>query len=279
MAMQMRIQQASTTPIFALHSSASNKGQWRQLAQELENKFDVITPNLPGYGSTNIHQDFSKNGVAIIATPIIQQIEQYGRAAHLVGHSQGGGVALKIALMRPDLVKSLTLYEPATFHFLKAGSTQDRGMLAEINQVSGLLSASVVSGRPDIGMMQFIDFWNGNGAWENLSQELKAKLTNQATTVMSDFAYGFEETWSLEQLERLNIPTLMMMGMESPNIAQYVATKIANTIPNARLALLPGLGHMAPVSHPEWVNPRIQEHIANTERAAVSLSWPHRSAA
>jgi pimeloyl-ACP methyl ester carboxylesterase len=277
--MQMKIQNTLTAPVFALHSSASSNGQWKQLKQELEGKYDVITPNLPGYGLTSLEQDFTLEGVASIAAPVIKEIQKYGTGVHIVGHSNGGGVALKVALMRPDLVKSLTLYEPATFHFLKSGTFEDKNLFAEIAQVSGLLTASVASDRPDLGMKQFIDFWNGNDSWEKLPLDLQAKLTGYATMVMSDFANGFSETWPLAQLQQLNIPTLMMIGMESPSVAQHAAVSIAHSIPGARLALLPGLGHMAPVFQSKWINPRIQEHIAKIERAATSLSWPHRSAA
>ena len=279
MTMHMRIQNSSTAPVFALHSSASSSGQWKQLKQELEVQFDVITPNLPGYGMSSIKQDFTMEGVAGIAAPLIQEMERFGRPVHLVGHSLGGNVCLKIALMRPDLIKSLTLYEPATFHFLKFGNSEDKSVFADINQVSGLLTASVATGRPDLGMMHFIDFWNGEGSWNKLPEDLRKKLSANATAVMSDFSNGFSETWFIDQLQELHIPTLMMIGMESPDIAQNVSVEIANAIPNARLALLPGLGHMAPVFQPEWVNPRIREHIAKTERAAMSLSWPSRSAA
>ena len=167
MTMHMRIQNSSTAPVFALHSSASSSSQWKQLKQELETQFDVITPNLPGYGMSTIKQNFTIDGVAGIAAPLIQEMERYGRPVHLVGHSLGGNVSLKIALMRPDLIKSLTLYEPATFHFLNHGNSEDKSAFANINQVSGLLTANVASGRPDLGMMHFIDFWNGEGSWIN----------------------------------------------------------------------------------------------------------------
>ncbi|MGI9350923.1 MAG: alpha/beta fold hydrolase [Rhizobiaceae bacterium] len=279
MTLQFKIAPTFNAPVFAIHSSASNNTQWKHLVQELDARFDVIAPNLPGYGDLAITPDFSETGVAITAAPIIREIEKQRQPVHLVGHSQGGGVALKIALMRPALIKSLTLYEPATFHFLKSGDRTDKQMSAAINQVAGLLTASCQSDRPDLGMKQFIDFWNGDGAWNQSPPALRKKLAEQATIVMSDFARGFEETWTLSDLEQLEIPTLMLMGMASPKVAQHVATKITRAIPNARMAMLPGLGHMAPVFQPQWINPRIREHIAGVERPAVPCSWPQKSAA
>ena len=44
---------------------------------------------------------------------------------HLVGHSHGAAVALEIAIQRPDLVRSLTLIEPAVYHLLHSGSASD----------------------------------------------------------------------------------------------------------------------------------------------------------
>lgn len=269
----------SNAPVIALHSSASTGRQWLSLIEAMDPAFNVSAPDLPGYSATGLKPDYTQKGVAITAIPIIREIEKFSSQVHIVGHSHGAGVALKIALMRPDLVKSLSLYEPAAFHFLKDGTPEEKKHFSTIRQVHGQLTAAVASERPDQGMAQFINFWNEPEAWNAMSPDIRKLLTGQANAVMADFANGFTETWTLQDLTKLNIPTLMMVGMSSPEIAQYVATRIARTIPNTRLAMLPGLGHMAPVFQPHWVNPRIHEHIASVQFPRTPCVWPHRTAA
>lgn len=268
-----------TAPVVALHSSASSSLQWRHLENALSDRFAVSAPNLPGYGGEAITVAPSKDGVRTVAEPIIQHIGAFGQPVHLVGHSFGAAVALKIALTRPDLIKSLTLYEPAAFHFLKSGDQQERALFDGISQISNSVSDNHAAGTPALGMQTFVDFWNGTGAWDKMPQHTQDNLSTLAPAIMSDFANGYTETWSLDDLADLQMPVLMLMGMDSPDVAQHVAMRIADAIPHSRLAMLPDLGHMAPVFEPDWVTPRIYEHIVNTERPVANCFWPQLSAA
>ncbi len=266
-------------PVVALHSSASTGSQWKKLLEDMEGRYDVIAPDLPGYGNGHLSADDGQQGVAAAARPIIRRIETLGTPVHLVGHSFGAAIALKIAMMRPDLIKSLCLYEPACFHFLRDGDQTDRDLYSGIADVSETLSRNARAGDPEKGMKRFIDFWNGADAWHRMPAYAQQHLAAQANSVMTDFARGFAESWTPGELVRLEMPTLVMMGMDSPALAQRVAMRIADAIPGARLAMLPGLGHMAPLSAPKWVNPRIIGHIATVERHANPIRWPVLTAA
>ncbi|MCP4317294.1 MAG: alpha/beta hydrolase [Hyphomicrobiales bacterium] len=268
-----------SAPVVALHSSASSSTQWKHLAGEINGRFALSAPDLPGYGSSEMTIRPTEEGVVAVAAPVIEHIAEFGQPVHLVGHSHGAAVALKVALMRPDLVKSLTLYEPAAFHFLNAGDDQDRALFAEISDVRDAVKTGAEAGTEDRGMAGFIDFWNGEGTWTSLLPHSREKLSAMAASILTDFACGFAETWTLEDVSRLTMPTLVLMGLESPEVAQHVAASIAGAVPDARLAMLPGLGHMAPVFEPEWVDPRICEHITGTERPVANCYWPRRSAA
>lgn len=268
-----------STPVVALHSSASSSIQWKHLAGELDGRFMLSAPDLPGYGASQDVTADSSEGVDTAARLVIEHIAEFAQPIHLVGHSNGAGIAIKVALTRPDLIKSLTIYEPASFHFLKAGGETDRAFHDEITAVRDAVETGLKAGDEDRGMEGFIDFWNGQGSWAAMPQHSQAKLSTLAASIISDFDCGFAETWTLEDLQALAMPTLVLMGMESPEIAQHVAAELAAAIPQARLAMLPGLGHMAPVFEPEWVDPRICEHIVGTERPMANCYWPERSAA
>ncbi|WP_170425097.1 alpha/beta fold hydrolase [Ruegeria arenilitoris] len=271
--------ETTNAPIVALHSSASNGGQWNQLAADLEGRFEVHAFDLPGYGIAPLVGDFAQKGAAVSAIPVIREIEAIGRAVHLVGHSNGGGVAIKVALMRPDLVKSLTVYEPAAFHFLQHGDEVSQQLFRQIQLLSGVVTAAAADGDTEAGMRHFLDFWNEKGFWDALPASTQYRFAQQIVSIMTDFANGFAETWDLKDLSSLEVPSLVMTGLESPEVAQHASVAIAKALPNARIALLPELGHMAPVFQPEWINSRILEHVASAERPVVNISWPERKAA
>src|SRR3546814_9724822 len=95
---------------------------------------------------------------------------------HLVGHSYGGAVALKIALTRPQRVLSLTLIEPVVFHLLPlAGDDEDMRLYRTILGVRDRLRGAVAAGWPAHGMATFVDFWNGAGTWDAADAEQRQR--------------------------------------------------------------------------------------------------------
>src|SRR5690242_8615136 len=105
--------------VIALHCSGSSAAQWRSLAAKLGQRFTFAAPE--HYDSGNAPPwiggpDFT---LAAEAQRTLALIDASEGAVHLIGHSYGGGVALHVALARPERMASLTLYEPSAFYLLK----------------------------------------------------------------------------------------------------------------------------------------------------------------
>jgi pimeloyl-ACP methyl ester carboxylesterase len=251
------------TPVVALHSSASCGGQWKELVSALEQRYQIYTPDLPGYGP----EVAPANEVGIMgdARGIIQLIQGLDEPVHLIGHSYGGAVALKVATMIPSLVKSLTLFEPVMVSLLKDRGIRETESFNHFQYLASELAGAINTGKPEQGMAAFIDFWNGEGFWSTLPEKHKTHFIKLATSVFANFEKAFNETLTVQDLEYLHIPTLLMSGMESPAVTQSICELLSRSIPQSRYAMLPGLGHMAPVTAAEWVNPRIEHHLAEIE--------------
>ena len=116
----------------------------------LEGRFRIFTPDLPGYGASTVAATGGLGGDAAIIGALIDRI---GAPVHLVGHSYGGAVALKLAASRPDAVRSLTVIEPVAFHLLIDGSAADRALFAE---AAGLAARTLtgVLGRGRVAAMR-----------------------------------------------------------------------------------------------------------------------------
>lgn len=258
-------------PVVALHSSASGPAQWRRLALDLAERHAVTVPKLT--------HDCAGQGLAVAADAVIAQLLRIGEPVHLVGHSFGGAVALKIAVLRPDLIASLTLYEPSAL-FLADCTDEDEALgIESLRQIAASLAANIEAGRADVGIRQFIAFWHNQDCWDHLPASKQLRLAAAAPSVVDDFTAVFSERMSLTELHSVQIPTLVMLGMDSPQLTQRIAARIANAMPRARLAILPSLGHMAPLTDPEWVNPRICQHIAEASRNSLRVCWPKAAAA
>jgi pimeloyl-ACP methyl ester carboxylesterase len=182
---------------------------------------------------------------------------------HLVGHSYGGAVALRFAVERPEHLLSLTLIEPVSFHLLRAAprDSADRALFREIAAIAAALAIAAAHGDEGGGMAEFVDYWNGHGAWEQMKPEQRAALAGCAAKVTLDFEATMTEPTPIAALRRIDVPTLLLRGSASPLPTRRIAELLAEALPNARLRTIEGAGHMLPLTHREAVNAAIAEHL------------------
>ena len=86
------------------------------------------------------------------------------------------------------------------------------------------------------------------------------------TVINNNFAAGFNETWTLKDAAAITCPTLTIMGMESVPLAQRVTEMLAETVTTSRLVMIPGAGHMVPLTDPHIVDPLISNHLRMAEK-------------
>ena len=120
--------------IVALHCSGASGRQWQQLRQVLGSQFNFLAPDLIGCGANPHWSGEHSFTLADEAAPIVSIMDALDMPVHLVGHSYGGGVALRAAVERPHRVASLSLYEPTVFHVLNSMGAKGRAALNEIRQ-------------------------------------------------------------------------------------------------------------------------------------------------
>lgn len=271
--MMTMTQTATKLPVVALHSSASTGGQWKALVAALLDR-PVYTPDLPGYGRAAF-RDGARDDSPGLGGDAAAVLRALGGANgpgpstfHLVGHSYGGAVALKIALTQPLRVASLTLIEPVLFHLLPlAGGDDDMRLYRAILGVRDRLRGAVAAGWPAHGMAAFIDFWNGQGSWDKAEIEQRQRLAAQARAVLRNFTACFGESWPVWELRHLSVPLLAICGENSPEVGRRIVDKLVDAAPDVISARLFGAGHMAPVTHPTAVNALIERHIRQVEQA------------
>lgn len=252
-------------PVVALHGSIATGRQWAGLAAYLDGEFLFHAPDVPGYGSAAGCDLTGGDTMAERVDRMAALILACGRPVHLVGHSAGGGIALKLALARPELVASLTLIEPVVFHLLGQAGPADRILLEDMQSVAATMRRSIEAGNPALGMAHFVNFWNGRGYWTSLPAETRIRLAGQCRQVVEDFRAAFAEDWPLSTVGDLAMPVQLIMGLQSPPPALRVTEMLAETIDRARLAVIPDAGHMSPFSHPSAVHPMIVRHVRLAE--------------
>ncbi|WP_299396480.1 alpha/beta fold hydrolase [Pelagibius sp.] len=258
-------------PLLALHSSASLGGQWKALSQSLAWERDVLTPDLPGYGTASDSAILMH--AANLETEARWLLAQAGageRSFHLVGHSYGAAVALKLAMLAPQRIRSLTLIEPVLFHLLRQAGGSGARLERQILGVRDRVRGAVAAGWPAHGMGAFVDFWSGQGAWHRMDLPRRQILARQAKAVLRNFEAVLSEAWLLDDLAPLTFPIQVISGERSPDVTLQISELLTNAVGGVRATRIFGAGHMAPVTHTTAVNAAVIYHI---ERAENRRLW------
>lgn len=254
-------EQGAGEPVVLLHSTGASSSQWRRLAAELSDRFHVIAPDLCGYGGTASWQGEGEISLAGEAALVAALIERLDQPVHLVGHSFGGAVALRLTQERPELVKSLVLIEPVAFHLLRAGDAIDAQAFAEISQVAAGVARAVACGDFQGGFGRFVDYWSGEGAWEAVPAEKRGAMAQRLGKVALDFWSALNDPARLGDLANLDLPALVIRGGTSPLPVRRIAWHLGRTLPRVRLETIEPAGHMAPLTHAADVNALIAAHL------------------
>lgn len=259
-------------PVIALHCSGAGAGQWRALADVLGARHPLIAPEHYGCESTGPWTGEHAFTLADEAERTIEIIDRNDGSMHLVGHSYGGGVALRAAVERPDRIASLTLYEPSAFHLLRAMGERGASALSEILAITATTAEGVTSGNYRGAANSFVDYWSGRGAWTALRPPVQAALTRWMPKAPLDFQALINEPTPMGVYARLPFSVLIMRGEHAPLPTRLIADTLSTAIPAARLSVVAGAGHMGPLTHASEVNAMIARHVTETD--AVSIEPP-----
>jgi pimeloyl-ACP methyl ester carboxylesterase len=181
----------------ALHCSGASGRQWRRLQEHGAGAIRVIAPDLYGAGSVGQWpaQWHGQHAFSLAdeAERILSLPELRDCPLHLVGHSYGGGVALKIAAMIPERIASLSLYEPSAFHLLHVLGPRGRAGFGDIRRIARAVADALVTGDYAAGAQTFVDYWNGPGSWAAMKPEVQADMVRYVPKACLDFRALFEE--------------------------------------------------------------------------------------
>jgi pimeloyl-ACP methyl ester carboxylesterase len=186
-----------------------------------------------------------------------------GDRFHLVGHSYGAAIALKAALTCQDCLISLVLYEPVLFSVLMANEPQSdaaREVVAVRDDTIRLIDEGNLSASAE----RFVDYWTGDGTWAAIPEPRRPAIAEAMRAVKPQWHALFHEPAPLGAFAGIGVPTLFLTGTGSKASTLAVARLFTNVLPRVRVQEIDGVGHMAPVTHPERINPLIEGFLEAT---------------
>jgi len=242
-----------TTPVVAVHSSASSPRQWTRYSEWLDPDVRLYTPFLLGYDAGNPWTNGAPVTLEAEARHALSGIAA-DQEVHLLAHSYGGAIALQAALLRPGLVRSLTLYDPSVFHLLdQDGASTEQA--EQIRAVARRVALLTLSGGHREAAELFVDYWSAPGAWARMAPLRQAEIARRMPKVRAEFEALFHSRMDVSQLHEAGIPVRIVHGSASPAPARRVVELLRRQLPRAEVLSMPGLRHMAPLVNRQELAP------------------------
>ena len=264
-------------PVIALHCSGAGASEWYSLAEALGDDYELLAPEHYGSASNGAWTGEHAFTLADDAARAIALIDASQSKVHLVGHSYGGGVALHVALARPSQIASISIYEPSAFHLLRQLGESGAKAFSEIAGVAQQVADGVLTGDYRRAVGGFVDYWNGAGTWETMRPAAQRALMRWAPKGPLEFRALIENSTPARAYRILKCPVLIMRGEHALRPSRIIADRLAELLPDSRLLVIDGAGHMGPFTHASKVAALIARHITSID--AQSRQAKSRAAA
>lgn len=241
--------------IMFVHGFGDSSASWMFMARLFrDGDYRVIIPDLPGFGRSSRNPD-ADYGYVAQGKRLFQLLQQLKvGSVHLVGNSMGGGVVGEMALLKPQAVASLTLIDAAGVH------TRATDLDREVLKGSNFLIPKAVEDLP-----RLLDF--AMARRPVMSQPIIDYMAERAVAdnaLHTRIFYGVlmpDVGFLTLQLADIKAPTLVIWGEKDRLLDPENGKVFARYIPNARLVVLPGIGHMPMAEAPEDTGMAILQFI------------------
>ena len=251
------LEAGSSGPVVMLvHSSASGARQWRRLMDELKDQFRVRAVNLFGYGETPPWPGSATQSLDDQAQLVEAALPRDADEIHLVGHSFGACVAMKAAARLDGRIAKLVLLEANPFSLLAQGRRDEA--FAEAIALCNCVKAFGARGEWAAAAERFADYWGGAGSWRAMPAGRRAAFADAIKPNVFEWDAVLAEATSVEQWgAQLPADTLAIYDPHTVLPVREIAAILRWSCRSWTYQEVPGTGHMAPLTHPEVINPLV----------------------
>ncbi|WP_394429171.1 bifunctional 3-oxoadipate enol-lactonase/4-carboxymuconolactone decarboxylase PcaDC [Streptomyces sp. SGAir0957] len=248
--LQYRFDGPEEAPVLILGPSLGTTWHmWDRQIPELAKQWRVFRFDLPGHGGAPAHPVGSVAELAnrLLATLDAVGVQRFGYA----GCSLGGAIGAELALRHPQRVASLALIA-ASPRFGTADEFRQRGVIVRSNGLDPIARTS-----PERW------FTSGFAAAQPAITDWAVQMVR--TTDPGCYIAACEALAAFDirtELGAIGVPTLVLVGSEDQVTGPAQARTLVAGIPDARLAVVPGASHLAPVEQPAAVTDLLVRHFS-----------------
>jgi len=237
--------------VLLLHPFPQDASFWDDLAARLRDRgHDVRVPDAPGFGARPLEPGWTIDGEADrLAADLPPD-------STVIGLSMGGYEALALVARHPDRVGSLVLADT------RAEGESSEGMDVRRATVAALRADGLAPVLDDL-----IPRALGRAPRPETVARLRAIADRQAIDALADATMAISgRTDRVGDLPSITAPTLVIVGEHDAPTPPDAAMLIASRIPDARLAVIGGAGHMTALEEPVEFADLVLAHLEMSAR-------------
>ncbi len=246
-----------TRPLALIHCALADARAWGGFLQAL--KLDDVEPilvELPGHGREEAWdrtRDFSDQALEILVDALPRE------PVPVIGHSFGAVIALRAAIEKPGRVSSLVAIEPPFYaalegSFMHEKTASDMASIHRKVETGSLASAA----------REFVEMWGSGQPWEEIDERERKQMVGRMELVMAAGELLWKDPKGLlrpGRLEQVDIPVTLVEGDQSHASMTPIIDALGRRIPGAEGIIVPGAGHMVPITHPIAVAEAVRDRL------------------
>ncbi len=240
--------------LLLIHGMAGNFENWQEVIEPLARKHTVIAPDLPGHGeSAASGGDYSIGALAAGLRDLLLALGH--QRATIVGHSLGGGIAMQFAYQFPEMTERLVLVSSGGLGrevspIIRAAALPGAEFFIAATAAAGQRVGSVLGrGLGAIGLRPNADIAEVARGYGSLTDS--TRRTAFLATVRSVIGTGGQRVRASERLYLAEaMPVLIIWGARDPLIPAHHGEHAHNSIPDSRLEIFDGVGHLPQLEDP-----------------------------
>lgn len=239
---------------------------WGATAERLTDRFTCHLPSLRGRRLSDNHPDLS---TPRLVEDYLTYVESLGQPAGLVGWSGGGTWALALAA-QSDAVAAVAAFEPGML------SLAEEGVKAIIGNAVARTGALAAEGKQSAAARAFAGFPFHD---EEIAIAEKAGyfeaagryVPNLLNLLQQAMTHGRPITDDPTVLGAIKAPVAVLLGSDTKPFFKISARYVVDHVAAARVHEIPGVGHAAPLTHPEALAKALTEFFVASPEAPLQL--------
>lgn len=246
--------------VMFLHGNGFSRLDWHDQIADFASDFTAAAWDARGHGASEDYDGPYR--FADVCDDLLRVLDRLGsERTHLVGHSMGGRVALEFQNRFPDRVKSVVF----------AGTSAKREPPLSADELGVRLARRVAPLRDGIDLRRLAEDNTRRYLAQGASAEVFERVAARLASVRRDsYAKTLETVVSytdFPEFSTVRVPCLVLTGAEDPQASPDYAREVAAQIAGARLALIPGAGHMVNMEQSAAFSAAVLAFIRDCESA------------